>query len=99
VHTPFVESNSYDLRYVDIEPSLPLIERIEIVTFYLPVFCKMLKSIKFGKEQNYEAIIVMGGVPRQYLFKLSDIRSAVIVGKFPSPESLPSEIREKLYSK
>lgn len=97
IHTPIVESKSNDFRYLDIEPNLPVEERIILVELYIPLFLRLLKSVKFEEKQGYEDLIVQGGVPEKYLFNLSKIRSAVIMGRFPKPDDLPLSLREKLW--
>lgn len=97
VHTPIVESESYDCRYAEIEPNIPLKEQIEIVALYFPIFLKLLKTTKFGKKRSYENIIREGGVPQRYLFDLSQIKCAIIIGNFPKPNDLPSVLRDKLW--
>lgn len=98
IHTPIVKSKSYDYRYVEIEPTLSIKERIEIVNLYIPIFDKLLKRAKFsGKGQNYENIIQDGGVPSNYLFELSEIKTAIIIGKFPKPEELPETLKNKVW--
>jgi hypothetical protein len=99
VHTPIVESKSDELRYIEIEPNVPIHERIAITDIYIPLFLKVLKSFKFGEKQSYEDLIVQGQVPGKYLFKLANITTAVLIGHFPSPDDLPQPIRKKLWPK
>jgi hypothetical protein len=56
-----------------------------------------MKSVKFGKKQGYGNLIVQGKVPRKYFFNLSEIGSAVIMGRFPKPDDLPPNLREQLW--
>lgn len=98
IHTPIVKSKSYDYRYVEIEPTLSLRERIEIVNLYIPVLDRLLKGVKFSeKGRSYESLIQDGGVPEKYLFELSDIKTAIIIGKFPKPEELPETLKNKIW--
>lgn len=98
IHTPIVKSKSYGYRYVEIEPTLSTKERIEIVNLYIPIFDRLLKRAKFrDKGQSYENIIQDGGVPSDYLFELSEIKTAIIIGKFPKPEELPETLKNKVW--
>lgn len=98
IHTPIIKSKSYDYRYVEIEPTLSIKERIEIVNLYLPVLNRLLKNVRFSKKgRSYENILQGGGVPEKYLFELSEIKTAIIVGKFPKPEELPETLKNKLW--
>ena len=98
IHTPIVRSKSYDYRYVEIEPTLPMKERIEIVNLYIPVFDKLLGRVNFkGKGKGYKKIMQDGGVPSEYLFELSKIKASLIIGKFPKPEELPETLRSKIW--
>lgn len=98
VHTPIVKSNSQDYRYLDIEPSLPVIERAEIVTLYIPLFDKALKSVRFQrKQEGYGRIIQDGTIPSKYLLDFSQIKAAIVVGKFPEPQELPKTLRDKIW--
>lgn len=98
IHSPVVKSKSYGYRYVEIEPTLSIKERIEIVNLYIPIFGKLLKAVEFGKEgRSYEKILQDSGVPEKYLFKLSEIKSAIIIGKFPKPEELPQTLKSKIW--
>lgn len=98
IHTPVVKSKSYDYRYIEIEPTLPLKERIEIVSLYIPVFDKLLKGVSFKKSgKSYEEIMQDGRVPKQYLFEISKIKTAIVIGKFPKPEDLPETLKKKIW--
>jgi hypothetical protein len=98
IHIPFVKSKSLDYRYVEIEPTLSIKERIEIVNLYIPIFDKLLKTVKFGKKgQNYEKVLQDGGVPEEYIFELSKMKSAIMIGKSPKPEELPQTLRNRIW--
>lgn len=97
VHTPIAESNVEELVYVEFDPDVPLNERIDIIYFYLPLFRWCRNSVKFtGPKKAYKNLIVQGKVPKKYLFKLSEIKSAVLIGRFPEPQELPEALKEKL---
>jgi len=65
---------------------------------YIPIFDKLLKAAEFGKEgRTYEKILQHSGVPEKYLFELSEIKSAIIIGKFPKPEELPQTLKKKTW--
>lgn len=98
VHTPIVKSKSYTVRYLDIEP-IPNMERFEIVTLYIPNFKKALVSAKFKrKRRGYNNVIQHGGVPKKYLFDLSKVKAAIVVGSsLPKPEELPRTLRDRLW--
>jgi len=98
IHTPIVKSKSHDYRYVEIEPTLPIKERIEIVSLYIPVFDRLLKAGNFKRRgKGYEKIMHNGGVPKEYLFDPSKIKTAIIIGKFPKPEALPEALKKKIW--
>ena len=99
IHTPIVDSKSSDFRYLEFEPNIPIEERISIVNLYLPLFLRCWKSVKFSDRQNYEDLLVEDKVPEKYLFRLSEVKSAVLVGRFPKPDDLPVPLRQKLWSK
>ena len=66
IHTPIVKSKSYEYRYLDIEPTLSIRERIEIVNLYVPVFNRLLRKVSFkGKGRSYEKIMQDSGVPKR----------------------------------
>lgn len=98
IHTPIVRSSSLDYRYVEIEPTLSLRERVEIVMLYLPIFERMLRGEKFADARNgYDEIMVEGGVPGEYTFDLREIKCAVLIGRFPRPDDLPTLLKEKIW--
>lgn len=98
VHTPIVKSESYDDRYLEIEP-LTYKERVEMVFLYTSLFRRALNSAKFKrKRKNYDNIMQNGGVPNKYLFKLSDVKGAVVIGSsLPKPNELPITLRDKIW--
>ena len=98
IHTPIVKSKSYDYRYAELESTLSIKERIEIVNLYIPVFDKLLRGVSFKKRgKSYENIMRDGGVPIQYLFELSKMKASLIIGKLPKPEELPETLRDRIW--
>lgn len=98
IHTPIVESKSDAFRYFEFEPNVPVEERIAVANLYIPLFLKLWKSVEFsGKEKSYGNLIVEDKIPEQYLFRFSEIKSSLLIGRFPKPEDLPQALREKLW--
>jgi len=99
IHTPIVKSKSYDYRYVDIEPTLSIEERMEIVNLYIPVLDRLLRGTSFkGKGRNYDRIMQDGGVPEEYLFDVAKVKASIVIGRFPKPEELPETLRNKIWA-
>ncbi len=98
IHTPIVESSSYEWRYLDIEPTIPHAERIKSTTFYLPLFDRILsqKQYAFQKKRSYSHRIVQGRVPSRYAFRLKDIKQAVVIGRRFTLNEVPTVIKDKL---
>lgn len=98
IHTPIIKSTSYDYRYVEIEATTSVKERIEIVNLYIPILDMLLRNVRFSKKgRGYKNILQSGGVPAKYLFELSEIKTAVVIGKLPKPEELPETLKNKLW--
>jgi hypothetical protein len=99
IHTPIVESSSYDWRYVELEPTIPHTERISVVTFYLPLFDKILKGKRFAfrRKFDYSDRVVNGGVPSKYIFRLEDLKEAVVIGRMFRQSEVPQILRDKLW--
>ncbi len=98
VHTPLVESKSYDYRYFEVQP-IPLTERIEIVNFYLPWFDAVLSQRKFDfkTKQGYRDLISNSGPPNKYIMNLKDIRTAVIIGRMINQDDVPSSMAKTIW--
>jgi len=98
VHTPLVESESYEYRYVEIQP-LPLTERIEIVNFYLPSFELVLSQRRFDFKtlNGYRDLISNTGPPDKYLMKFEDIRSAIVFGRMIKEDDVPASMAKALW--
>ena len=97
IHTPIVKSRSYDYQYMEID-ALSLLERIDIVNLYIPIFDMVLKKSSFKKKgRSYQKILQEGGVPRKYLFELSKIKASIVIGKLPGREEVPESLRKRIW--
>jgi hypothetical protein len=97
VHTPIAESKNDDIRYIEFETNVPVEERFAIANFYMPLFIRCWKSVKFsGAKKGYAHLIVQGAVPPKYVFNLSEIKFSFVIGHLPELEDLPKVLREKL---
>jgi len=62
------------------------------------MFEMILRGEKFANAKNgYDKIIVEGEVPGDYIFDLSEIKCAILIGRFPGPDDLPSLLKEKIW--
>jgi len=99
VHTPVVESLTYEWRYVELERTIPLSERIKVTMEYLPIFNAILqgKQFTFKNEQDYSDRIVQNAVPEKFIFELEDLKMAVVIGRMFQPEHVPPTVRDKFW--
>jgi len=93
-----VESKAYDYRYLEIQ-TLPLTERIEMATFYLPSFDLVLSQRKFDFKTllGYGDLISDTGPPDKYLMKFEDVRCAIIFGRMIKEDDVPEPIAKALW--
>jgi hypothetical protein len=100
VHTPIAESKEKRIRIVQIEPDVPTVEQIELVSLYLPMLRSAIKNAGFRtKNKEYASLIVPDRVPSKYLFDLSKVKQAIIIGPLPKPEELPLVLRNRLFGR
>jgi hypothetical protein len=98
VHTPVVKSAEKDVRMVEIEPDLPIRERIDVVFLYLPRLKSAIESARFSRRcEDSLSVTVSGSVPEKYTLDLSKIKYAAIIGRYPLPEELPPILRDRVF--
>ena len=58
----------------------------------------IIKKDKFNDEGlTYTEILQEDGVPDLYLFDLTDIKGAIIIGREPRPEELPEILKNQIW--
>lgn len=82
---------------MEIELGIPLLERIEITLLYLPLFRKLLKETTFKNRYTYEELIQDDGFPEKYYFRMSDLKFAIVIGRYPEPEEVPTELKNRIW--
>jgi len=99
VHTPLVYSKSWLVYVMYCLRDLTPLEKFWL-GFYLNIFNALLQGVlklpKEGEFHGYMDRAVQGEVPERYKLKPSEWAFLLVVGSFPHPEKLPSEIAKRL---
>jgi hypothetical protein len=81
-----------EMRFLDW--GLSLVERIEIVNLYAPLFKRALASAKFAsRNEGYASKIVNDQVPDEFLMDYSKMKAAFSIGRLPQRSDVPEELR------
>ncbi len=95
-HTPIAKSQENQIRYLDW--GLSILERIEVVNLYAPMFNAALSSAKFvNRQSSYRSRIVEDQVPHKFVVNLSEMKAAMSMGGLPKPEDVPETLRREIW--